>query len=604
MARKTSDFIVERLKAWGVTRIFGYSGDGINGVLGALARAGSEEDAHGNPGPGIEFIQVRHEEMAAFMAAAHAKFTGELGVCLSTGGPGATHLITGLYDAKSDHVPVLAICGQAEATVRGASYQQELNLDRMFADVADYVQEAHAPAEVRHMIDRGIRVAVAERGVSVLIFPKDVQDMAWEEPKREHGFTRSGPGYTRPKVVPYDADLRRAADVLNAGSKVAMLVGAGARGAAEEMIAVADALGAGVAKALLGKDVLPDDLPFVTGSIGLLGTAPSSDLMNGCDTLLMVGTSMPWSEFLPPDGAARGVQIDLAPAQLSLRYPCEVNLHGDAAETLRALLPLLTRKTDRSWREGVERGMAEWAHTMEKRAHAAAKPVNPQRVVWEMSPLLPADAIVTSDSGSCCNWYARDWRVKSGQRGSLSGGLASMGAAVPYAIAAKFAHPTRPVVALVGDGAMQMNNMAELITVSKYRHRWPDQRLIVCVFNNEDLNEVTWEQRVNEGMPRFRASQDLPDVRYSQFAEMIGLKGIYVDTPDRLASAWAEALAADRPVVLEVRTDREVAPLPPHVTMAEAEGFIGSMAKGDPSTARILAETARQVVGGMLPGRS
>jgi pyruvate dehydrogenase (quinone) len=590
MTGMTSDFIVERLKAWGVTRIYGYSGDGINGVLGALQRA---EKA----GAGIEFIQVRHEEMAAFMAAAHAKFTGEPGVCLSTGGPGATHMLTGLYDAKLDHAPVLAIMGQAEGTVRGASYQQELNLDRVFADVADFAHEASAPAQVRHLIDRGLRVATAQNGVAALIFPKDVQDMPWEEPARAHGFTRSGPGYARPLVMPREAELARAAEVLNSGKKVAILIGAGAREAAAEVEQVAELLGAGVAKALLGKDALPDDLPFVTGAIGLLGTRPSSDMMERCDTLLMIGTGFPWAEFLPPDGQARCVQIDVAADMLSLRYPAEVPLHGGAAETLAALIPLLDRKADRSWQEGIVAGMADWRATLEKRAHAEATPVNPQRVVFEMSPRLPADAIVASDSGSCANWYARDWQVKRGQRGSLSGGLASMGAAVPYAIAAKFAHPARPVVALVGDGAMQMNNMAELITVQKYWRRWADPRLIVCVFNNEDLNEVTWEQRVMEGNPRYETTQDLPDVPYARFAELLGLRGIFVDDPAALGDAWDQALAADRPVVLEVKTDPEVAPLPPHVTFAQAKSFMSSLAKGDAGAGRVIADTVRQLVG-------
>lgn len=592
MTRLTSDFFVERLKAWGVTRIYGYSGDGINGVLGALQRVEGTDD-------GIEFIQVRHEEMAAFMATAHAKFTGELGVCLSTGGPGATHLITGLYDAKSDHVPVLAIAGQAERTVRGASYQQELNLDRLFADVADFVQEAVAPAQLRHLVDRGVRVATARNGVTVLVLPKDLQDEPWEEPERAHGFTRSGPGYSAPRVVPQEADLRRAAAVLNAGRKVAILIGAGARGAADEVVATAERLGAGVAKALLGKDVLPDDLPFVTGAVGLLGTRPSSDMMEGCDTLLMIGTGFPWAEFLPAEGQARAVQIDIAPEMLGLRYPVEVNLHGDAAETLRALLPLLDHQADRGWQQGIAAGMEEWRETLKGRAMAAAAPVNPQRVVYEMSPRLPADAIVTSDSGSCANWYARDWQVKRGQRGSLSGGLASMGAAVPYAIAAKFAQPTRPVVALVGDGAMQMNNMAELITVQKYWRRWADPRLIVCVFNNEDLNEVTWEQRIMEGNPRFPTTQSLPDVPYARFAEMLGLTGIFVDQAGDLGAAWDRALAADRPVVLEVKTDPDVAPLPPHVTLEQAKAFVSFMAKGDRGAGRVIADTARQVVAGL-----
>ena len=584
---KTADFFVDRLKAWGVRRIYGYSGDGINGVIGALQRDG-----------GIDFIQPRHEEMGAFMAVAHAKFTGELGVCLATGGPGATHLITGLYDARADHMPVLAICGQAETTVRGASYQQELNLDRMFADVTAFVQEVSHPAQLAHVVDRAIRLAIARRAPSVIILPKDVQEQTYEAPKRAHGFTRSGPGYSRPVMTPPGDELHRAADVLNAGEKVAILVGAGALGAADEVIAVADSLGAGVAKALLGKCALADDLPFVTGCIGLLGTKPSSDLMTGCDTLLMIGTGFPWSEFLPETGAARAVQIDIDPAMLSLRYPCEVNLHGDAAETLRLLLPMLKRKSDK-WRETVEGWMKDWWQTLEARAVTKAHPVNPQRVVWEMSPRLPDDAIVTSDSGSCANWYARDYRVKRGQMCSLSGGLASMGAAVPYAIGAKFAYSDRPVIALVGDGAMQMNNMAELITVAKYRGRWADQRLVTCVFNNEDLNEVTWEQRVMNGNPRYDASQDIPDVRYSAFAEQIGLKGLFVDDPDDLGAAWDQALAADRPVVLEVKTDPEIAPLPPHISLKEAKAFMFSMAK-DEDAGHVIADTARQVVNAVL----
>ena len=444
------------------------------------------------------------------MAVAHAKFTGELGVCFSTGGPGATHMITGLYDAKLDHVPVLAICGQAEVTVRGASYQQELNLDRMFADVAGFAQEASASAQVRHLIDRSIRVALARNCPSVLIFPKDIQDQDYEEPAVAHGFTRSGVGYRRPKIVPEDAELARAAEILNAGSKVAILIGAGARGAAPQLVELAQLLGAGVAKALLGKDVLSDDLPFVTGAIGLLGTEPSWDLMQGCDTLLMIGTGFPWAEFLPKDGSARAVQIDIDASMLSLRYPADVNLHGDAATTLNALIPLLKRKEDRSWSKTIEANIASWWEKLEGRAMADASPVNPQRVIWEMSPVLPADAIITSDSGSCANWFARDYRVQRGQLASLSGGLASMGAAVPYAIGAKFAHPDRPVIALVGDGAMQMNNMAELITVQKYWKRWTDPRWIVCVFNNQDLNEVTWEQRVMEGNPNSKPPRTSP----------------------------------------------------------------------------------------------
>jgi pyruvate dehydrogenase (quinone) len=540
--------------------------------------------------------------MAAFMAAAHAKFTGELGVCLSTGGPGATHLITGLYDAKMDHMPVLAIAGQAPRSARGAHYQQEVNLDRMFADVADYVQEAEVPAQVRHMVDRAIRIALGNRAVGVLVLPNDLQEMPYEDPPRKHGNVFSGTGYTRPKVVPYDADLRRAAGVLNAGKKVAILVGAGALGATDEVIAVANKLQAAAAKALLGKGALPDDLPWVTGSIGILGTKPSWELMNECDTLLLIGTGFPYAEFLPKEGQARGVQIDISAGMLGIRYPTEVNLHGDSAETLRALLPLLDEKTDTSWRESMASKLADWWTTLEQRALQPADPVNPQRVAWELSPRLPADAIITSDSGSCANWYARDLKIRRGMLCSLSGGLASMGAAVPYALAAKFAHPGRPVIALVGDGAMQMNNMAELITVAKYWRRWETPSFIVCVFNNGDLNQVTWEQRVMEGDPKFEASQDIPDVPYHRFAELIGLKGIYCNDGDDVGAAWDRALAADCPVLLEFKTDPEVPPLPSHITLEQAKYFMSSIAKGDPHEGSMLAGVARQVLSAILPG--
>ena len=592
MARTVGDFLVERLHAWGVRRIFGYPGDGINGVFGALNRADGK----------IEFIQARHEEMAAFMASAYAKFTGELGVCIATSGPGASHLVTGLYDARLDHMPVLAIAGQQARTALGGHYQQEVDLPALFKDVAgSFVQQASAPAQVRHLIDRAARIALGERAVTAIVLPNDLQEMDYSEPPRAHGTLHSGVGYARPKTVPYDTDLRRAADVLNAGDKVALLVGAGALNATEEVIAVADRLGAGAAKALLGKAALPDDLPWVTGSIGLLGTEPSWKLMTECDTLLMIGSGFPYSEFLPKEGRARGVQIDLKPEMLSLRYPMEVNLEGDAAETLRALLPLLQQKTDTSWREEIEADVADWWKTLEDRAMQPANPVNPQRVVWELSPRLPANAIVTSDSGSCANWYARDLKIQRGMMASLSGGLASMGAAVPYAIAAKFAHPDRPVVALVGDGAMQMNNMAELITVQKYWKSWANPAWVVCVFNNEDLNQVTWEQRVMEGDPKFDASQQIPNVPYHRFAELIGLRGIYVDDPARLGAAWEEALASDRPVVLEVKTDPEVPPLPAHISFGQAVKFSEALLKGDPREEGVILGTARQALSSILP---
>ena len=593
MSQTVGDFFWDRLHQWGVRRIFGYPGDGINGLLGALDRAGDR----------FEFVQVRHEEMAAFMATAHAKFTGEIGVCLATSGPGASHLVTGLYDAKLDHMPVLAIAGQQARTAIGAHYQQEVDLQSMFKDCcSDYVVTATVPAQVRHITDRAIRIALGRRAPVALIFPNDLQDEAMEQPPRRHGSVFSGVGYSRPKVVPVDADLLAAARLLNEGGKVAILVGAGAKGASDQVIALADRLGAGCAKALLGKDVLPDDLPWVTGSIGILGTEPSWKLMQGCDTLLMLGSDFPYAEFLPPEGQARGVQVDLEPGMLSIRYSMELPLVGDVAATCEALLPLVERKADSGWRDDIAGWNQDWRRVVEERAHAKAHPVNPQRVFTELSQRLPDDVILTSDSGSCANWYARDLRMRRGMTASLSGGLASMGAAVPYAIAAKFAHPDRPVIAMVGDGAMQMNNMAELITIAKYRHRWPDQRLIVMVMNNQDLNQVTWEQRVMEGNPKFAASQDLPDVAYHKFAEMIGLKGIFCDAPDRVGAAWDEALAAQVPVVLEVKTDPEVPPLPPHITLSQAKNFMFAIGKGDPQGGSIVKDTLGQVLHRILPG--
>lgn len=594
MAQTVSDFIVQRLHQWGVRHMFGYPGDGINGVFGALNRADGK----------IGFVQARHEEMAAFMATAYAKFSGELGVCIATSGPGASHLITGLYDALLDHQPVLAIVGQQARNALGGNYQQELDLVSMFKDVAGaYVMQASSPAQVRHLIDRAVRTALARRTPTAIILPNDLQEEPYETPPRAHGTLHSGVGYSAPRITPRETELDRAAEVLNAGNKVAMLIGAGALHATDEVIAVADRLSAGCAKALLGKAALPDDLPWVTGSIGLLGTEPSYNMMMGCDTLLMVGSAFPYAEFLPKEGAARGVQIDIDAGMMSIRFPMEVGLVGDAAETLRALLPRLAPKADGAWRQGIEDEVAKWWKTLDDRAHQPAAPVNPQLVAWELSPRLPDRAVITSDSGSCANWFARDLKMRRGMIASLSGGLASMGAAVPYALAAKYAHPDRPVIALVGDGAMQMNNMAELITAAKYWRSWRDPRFIVCVFNNEDLNQVTWEQRIINGDPKFEASQRIPDVSYSRFAEMIGLSGIFVDSPQLVGSAWEQALASERPVVLEMKTDPEVPPLPPHITLQQAKNFSLALMKGDPNESSVIKGAARQVLETILPGK-
>ncbi|HSD01749.1 MAG TPA: thiamine pyrophosphate-requiring protein [Gaiellales bacterium] len=594
MAESVADFLVSRLREWGIHRVYGYPGDGINAIMGAFDRA------DGDP----EFIQARHEEMAAFMACAHAKFTGQLGVCLATSGPGAIHLLNGLYDAKLDHQPVLAIVGQQAMPALGGSYQQEVDLTTLFKDVAhEYVHMATDPSQMRHLVDRAARIALDQRTVTCIVVPNDLAARPAEEPGRAHGTIHSSPGYSRPVVVPQRADLERAAEVLNAGERVAMLVGQGALGARDQVILTAETLGAGIAKALLGKAVVADDLPFVTGSIGLLGTRPSWELMDECDTLLMVGSSFPYSEFLPEEGQARGVQIDVDGRMLGIRYPMEVQLVGDARATLAALLPLLEPKTDASWRERIERSVGDWWHVLEERALSPADPINPQRVFHELALRLPDRAIITSDSGSAANWFARDVRVRDGMMASLSGNLATMGAGVPYAIGAKFAHPARPVIALVGDGAMQMNGMAELITIAKYHERWRDQRLVVMVLNNHDLNQVTWEQRVMQGDPKYEASQDIPDFPYARFAEMIGLAGIRVDDPEDVGAAWDAALAAGRPAVLEAVTDPEVPPLPPHITFEQARHFAEAVVRGDPDRGRMIRQSLRQMVAGLLPER-
>ena len=586
MSQTVGDFLLQRLQQWGVKRIYGYPGDGINGIMGALGR--NEE---------MEFVQARHEELAAFMACAHAKFTGEIGVCLATSGPGAIHLLNGLYDAKMDHQPVLAIIGQQKRSGLGGDYQQEVDLVSLFKDVAsEYVHTAMTPAQVRHLVDRAVRIALEHRTVTCIIFPNDVQDMkAVPTPPREHGTVHSGIGRAGHAVVPPENELRIAADILNAGKRVAILAGAGSLHATDELIETAEVLGAGIAKALLGKAAVPDDLPFVTGSIGLLGTEPSWEMMEGCDTLLMVGSAFPYSEFLPAEGKARGVQIDIDGRMLSLRYPMEMNLVGDSKETLRALLPLLERKADRGWRETIEKNVAQWWKVLENRAMADAHPINPQRVFWELSPRLPDGAILTCDSGSAANWYARDLKIRRGMRASLSGGLATMGPGVPYAIAAKFVHPDRPVIAMVGDGAMQMNGINGLVTAAKYYRHWSNPTLIFMVLNNGDLNQVTWEQRVMEGDPKYSASQNVPDFPYARYAQMLGLEGRRVERAEDVGAAWDWALACGKPVVLEMVTDPNVPPLPPHITMKEAKAYLEALIKGDPDAIAIVKESAKQM---------
>ena len=593
MAQNVSEFIWHRLSEWGLKRVYGYPGDGVGSLDVALEKA---KDF-------MEYVQVRHEEMAAFMASAHAKFTGQVGLCYATSGPGAIHLLNGLYDAKLDHVPVVALVGQQARTALGASYQQEVDLQNLFKDVAsEFVGLASVPEQVRHLIDRAVRIAHTKRTVTCVILPNDLQQLPYEDPPVAHGATHTGIGYAGPARLPDEAVLRTAADVLNSGKKVAMLVGAGALDATDEVIAVAERLKAGVAKALLGKAVLPDDLPFVTGSIGLLGTKPSWDLMKGCDTFFMVGSSFPYSEFLPEPGAARGVQVDIDGSRLSLRYPMEVNMVGDSATTLRALLPMLKQNTDDAWTREIESNLKSWWQTLRDRAMDPAEPLNPQRVFHELSPRLPDNAIITADSGSVANWYARDLRIRRGMKASLSGGLASLGAGTPYAVAGKMAFPDRTVIACMGDGAMQMNGINVMITISKYWKKWSNPRLIVLVLNNRDLNQVTWEERIQLGAGKTESTQSIPDFPYHRYAELIGLKGIFVDNPDKVAAAWEEALSADRPVILEAFTDPNVPPLPPHITLKDAKNFM-MMMRDEPELASVLKNSARELLTSIVPGR-
>jgi len=594
MGQTVGDMILARLREWDVEYVFGYPGDGINGLLAAWGRADDSP----------RFIQARHEEMAAFSAVGYAKFSGKVGVCAATSGPGAIHLLNGLYDAKLDHVPVVALVGQTNRSALGGSYQQEVDLLSLFKDVAsEYVQMVTVPEQLPNVLDRAIRVAVAERAPTCVIIPADVQELDYSPPTHDFKMVPSSLGTHWPAVSPDDAGVRAAADLLNAGSKVAILAGQGARGARAELAEVADLLGAGVAKALLGKDVLPDDLPFVTGAIGLLGTRPSYELMRDCDTLLTVGSNFPYTQFLPDLGQARAVQIDVDARYIGMRYPYEVNLVGDATATLRALIPLLRRKDDRSWRETVEKNVARWWGTVEREAHVGGKPVNPMLLFWEASARLPDDTILAADSGSAANWYARDLRLRGDMRGSLSGTLATMGPAVPYGIGAKFAHPDRPVVVFEGDGAMQMNGLAELITIARYWQEWADPRLVVAVLHNNDLNQVTWEMRAMQGAPKFVASQSLPDVNFAAFADSIGLRAIAVDEPGQVGPAWDAALTADRPVVLDVRTDPDFPPIPPHATFEQAKDAAEALLKGDENRWGFLSAGLRTKVQELLPHR-
>ncbi|MFF3909896.1 thiamine pyrophosphate-requiring protein [Streptomyces sp. NPDC001848] len=594
MATKVADHVLARLREWGVEQVFGYPGDGINGLLAAWGRA---EDRP-------RFLQARHEEMAAFEAVGYAKFSGRLGVCAATSGPGAIHLLNGLYDAKLDHVPVLALVGQTHRTAMGGSYQQEVDLHTLFKDVAsDFVETVMVPEQLPNVLDRAIRTAYARRAPTALIIPGDVQELDYSPPTHEFKMVPSSLGRSAWTAVPSQESLEKAAEVLNAGDKVAILIGQGAAGAVTEVQQIAELLGAGVAKALLGKDVLSDELPYVTGSIGLLGTRPSYELMRDCDTLLTIGSSFPYTQFMPDFGKARAVQIDIDPHMIGMRYPYEVNLVGDARATLQRLVPLLDKDRGREWFDTVCANVSRWHEVMQKRAELSADPINPEYVARALDPMLPHNAIITSDSGSVANWYARHLTMRPGMRGSLSGTLATMGSGVPYAIGAKFAHPDRPVIALVGDGAMQMNGLAEMITAAKYRDRWEDPRLVVGVWNNHDLNQVTWEMRAMEGAPSFLPSQEIPDVQYAAFARSLGLTGVRVEKPEDVEAGWRAGLEADGPAVVEFLTDPAVPPIPPHASWEQMQATAASILKGDADRAGMIRQGFKAKVQEFLPGR-
>ncbi|MGD9734612.1 MAG: thiamine pyrophosphate-requiring protein [Solirubrobacterales bacterium] len=585
MSETVGAYVLKRLHEHGVDRIYGYPGDGINGVLGGFHEHGED----------VEFVQTRHEEIAAFAACAHAKLTGEVGVCMATSGPGAIHLLNGLYDAKLDHQPVVALVGQQKRMSLGSNYQQEVDLNTLFKDVAsEFVQTCMSPMQAKHLIDRAVQVAKASRSVTAVILPEDVQESEHEEPERVHGAVFSSLATPAdPRLIPPADEVRRAAEILNSGERVGILVGQGARAAAEEVIEVADRLGAGVAKALNGRDVLPDDLPFVTGPIGLLGSKPSYEMIDGCDTFLMIGSSFPYSEWLPEPGQARGVQIDIDARLVGIRYPMEASLVGDARDTLRELIPQLERKEDRSWQREIEANVSRWWEILAEQAQVEARPLNPLRVFHELSPKLPDECILTADSGSATNWWARHLKLRQGMRTALSGTLATMCPGVPYAFAAKMAYPERPVIACLGDGAMQMLGINSLIDVAARWESWENPQLVVLVLHNDDLNQVTWEQRVMAGDPKLVASQEIPDFAYAEYARLLGLEGVRVEGPEQVGDAWDQCLSAGRPAVLEAVTDPEVPPLPPHIKLEQATSMAKALMQGDQHGARIVSQSLK-----------
>ncbi|WP_341770740.1 thiamine pyrophosphate-requiring protein [Actinomycetospora succinea] len=585
--KNVAQHVLARLAEWGVHRYYGYPGDGIGGIFTALPE---RDDA--------EFVQVRHEETAAFAACADVKYGGSpIGCCVVTSGPGAVHALNGLYDAKLDHQPVVALVGHTAQTAQGGGYYQELDLGALLSDVTGYLAEVKDPSQVRHVVDRACRTALADRTVTAIILPSDVLEHdAVVDPPDAHGYYHTSAVPSSAITTPPESALDAAAAVLNAGEKVAILAGAGALGASTELTEVANALGAGMATALLGKGVVDERSPWITGAIGLLGTTASWHLMRECDTLLIVGSTMPYTEYYPAPGQARAVQIDVDGARCGIRYDTEVNLTGDAGATLAALLPRLAHHGD-AWRAQVEHWTSAWDDYSRQRAHAHTSALNPELVVRELSDRLPDDALLAVDCGTATSWYARDVTLHGTQYGSLSGTLLSMGGGMPYAIAAKNAHPDRPVVALIGDGAMQMNGINELVTVQRYWQQWTDPRFVVLVLSNDDLSYVSWETRGMLGAPPDPQSQAVPDVPYAQWAMLLGLDGIELREREHIGAVWDRALAADRPFVVDAKVDKDIPLVPPHVTIQQALNTARSQLAGDSDALSIIANGVKETVG-------
>ncbi|MGP5347921.1 thiamine pyrophosphate-requiring protein [Arthrobacter rhombi] len=589
MARTVSDFVIGRIREWGVSRVFGFPGDGIGAFDGALGKAEREGD-------GVEYIRPTHEEICSLMATAHAKFTGEVGVCVATSSPGVFHLLNGLYDAQMDNQPVVAFVGQQGLNALGTFGQQVSNLERTLSDVAVYVQTIVSPEQAQAVVDTAFRTARVRLGPAVVILPHDVQDQKMPDLSPQSWVSRSSAVAPSTAVVPPHHEILKAAEIINAGSKVTFLVGHGANGATAEVLEAAELCGAGIITALRAKQVIPSEVPHHSQQLGLLGSRPSVVQMSDCDTLVLLGTNYPYAQFLPKSGQARALQVDLKPEQMGLRYPTELNLWGDVKETLTALIPHLQATTDFSWQDGVAQGMKEWESEMEAEAMVSYDDgVNPRRAYHELNRRLPPRAIVTADAGSTADWYGHHIRLREGMMGDLSGRLATMLAAMPYATAAKFAYPERSVICTIGDGAFQMLGMNELITVKKYLARWQNPQLIILVLHNDDLNQVSWEMRTEDGNPLWPASQDVETMDYAGYAELLGFQGIQVRTDDEVAAAWDAAFAHRGVTLIDAYTSKSVPPLPPKVAFEFAKNTGMALLKGDPEGLDVMRDTAKAV---------